>query len=59
MSSRPTGFKQGYIESGRIPLGRAAEPPELAAAISHLVSADNTYITGARIMVDGGVTVGF
>ncbi len=52
-------FKQGYIESGRIPLGRAAEPPELAAAISHLVSADNTYITGARIMVDGGVTVGF
>jgi NAD(P)-dependent dehydrogenase (short-subunit alcohol dehydrogenase family) len=52
-------FRDSYVASGRIPLGRAAEPPEIAAAISHLVSADNTYISGARIMIDGGLTSGF
>jgi NAD(P)-dependent dehydrogenase (short-subunit alcohol dehydrogenase family) len=52
-------FKDTYISSGRLPLGRAAEPAEMAATISHLVSPDNTYVTGARITVDGGVTVGF
>jgi NAD(P)-dependent dehydrogenase (short-subunit alcohol dehydrogenase family) len=52
-------FKDMYITSGRLPLGRAAEPAEMAATISHLISPDNTYVTGARITVDGGVTVGF
>jgi NAD(P)-dependent dehydrogenase (short-subunit alcohol dehydrogenase family) len=52
-------FKDTYISSGRLPLGRAAEPAEMATTISHLVSPDNTYVTGARITVDGGVTVGF
>jgi 3-oxoacyl-[acyl-carrier protein] reductase len=52
-------FRDAYAEGGRIALGRAAEPPEIASAVSHLVSAENTYITGARIMVDGGLSVGF
>ncbi len=52
-------FRDSYVASGRIPLGRPAEPSEIAAAISHLVSADNSYIHGARIMVDGGLTSGF
>ncbi|MEO9176402.1 MAG: SDR family oxidoreductase [Gaiellales bacterium] len=52
-------FRDTYAESGRIAVGRAAEPSEIASAISHLVSADNTYVTGARIMVDGGLTAGF
>jgi NAD(P)-dependent dehydrogenase (short-subunit alcohol dehydrogenase family) len=52
-------FRETYVNSGRIPLRRAAEPSEMAAAISHLVSADNTYINGARIHVDGGLLSGF
>ncbi len=52
-------FREGYVASGRLPLGRAAEPSEVASVVSHLVSRDNTYVTGARITVDGGVTVGF
>ena len=52
-------FRDGYVASGRLPLGRAAEPSEMASVVSHLVSRDNTYINGARITVDGGVTVGF
>jgi NAD(P)-dependent dehydrogenase (short-subunit alcohol dehydrogenase family) len=52
-------FRDGYLASGRIPIGRAAEPDEVAATVSHLVSADNTYITGARIGVDGGLSSGF
>jgi NAD(P)-dependent dehydrogenase (short-subunit alcohol dehydrogenase family) len=52
-------FRDTYVNSGRIPLRRAAEPSEMAAAISHLVSADNTYINGARIHVDGGLLSGF
>jgi NAD(P)-dependent dehydrogenase (short-subunit alcohol dehydrogenase family) len=52
-------FRDSYVASGRIPLGRAAEPHEIAATISHLVSADNSYVSGARIMLDGGLTAGF
>jgi NAD(P)-dependent dehydrogenase (short-subunit alcohol dehydrogenase family) len=52
-------FRDSYVASGRIPVGRAAEPLEVAAAISHLVSTDNTYVSGARIMLDGGLTSGF
>ncbi len=52
-------FRDNFIENGKLPVRRAAEPSELAAAISHLVSADNTYINGARIVVDGGLLSGF
>jgi hypothetical protein len=31
----------------------------VAGAISHLVSAGNTYVTGASLRVDGGLTVTF
>src|SRR5580693_3828795 len=36
-------FRQIYLEHGRLPLRRAAEATEIAAMVSHLVSADNTY----------------
>ncbi len=52
-------FRSRYRDGGLLPVRRPAEPAEIAAAISHLVSPDNTYITGARIVVDGGLTVTF
>ena len=52
-------FRSIYLENGKLPLRRAAEPSEIAATISHLLSADNTYVTGASIVVDGGLTVTF
>jgi NAD(P)-dependent dehydrogenase (short-subunit alcohol dehydrogenase family) len=52
-------FREYYQRQGKIPLARASEPAEIAAAVAHLVSADNTYITGARLLVDGGLAVTF
>lgn len=37
-----------------IPLGRFAEPSEIARFISFLVSDENTYITGQVLVIDGG-----
>src|SRR4051812_5598510 len=52
-------FRSIYVDNGKLPLGRAAEPPEVAAAVAHLVSLQNTYITGASLLVDGGLGVTF
>lgn len=41
-----------------VPLGRVAEPSEIAGAVAFLASADAAYITGAVIPVDGGLGMG-
>ena len=41
-----------------IPLGRFAEPADIAAAVAFLASADAGYITGQNIVLDGGQTLG-
>ena len=40
----------------RIPLGRVCEPEEVAAVVAFLASDDASFITGANIPVDGGVS---
>jgi NAD(P)-dependent dehydrogenase (short-subunit alcohol dehydrogenase family) len=42
----------------RIPLGRPAEPSELAAVIVFLAGPGASYITGQTIIVDGGLVIG-
>lgn len=39
------------------PLGRMADPGEIAAVIAFLVSPEASFMTGARVVVDGGWTV--
>lgn len=39
-----------------IPVGRFAEPEELAAAVAFLASDDSSFITGATFLVDGGIS---
>ena len=41
-----------------VPLGRMAEPEEIAGAVAFLTGPDGAYITGAVIPVDGGLGMG-
>ena len=42
---------------GNVPLGRWAQPSEIASVIAFLGSDDASYVTGAAIVVDGGPDV--
>ncbi|WP_157220684.1 SDR family NAD(P)-dependent oxidoreductase [Flavisphingomonas formosensis] len=41
----------------RVPMMRMSSPDEIAAAAVWLVSPDSSYVTGASICVDGGMTI--
>jgi NAD(P)-dependent dehydrogenase (short-subunit alcohol dehydrogenase family) len=41
----------------RVPMGRLAQPPEIARVVRFLASDDASYVTGQVIVADGGWTV--
>jgi len=54
-----------YIDDGKliesdltreVPMGRCAEPREIAAAVVFMASDDASYMTGSTMVVDGGMT---
>jgi NAD(P)-dependent dehydrogenase (short-subunit alcohol dehydrogenase family) len=52
-------FRSIYVDAGRLPLRRAAQPDEVARHVLWLASSANTYLTGQVVTVDGGLTATF
>lgn len=52
----PDEVRQAYLAS--VPAGRMGTPDDIAAAVSFLASEDAGFITGQRIVVNGGRSLG-
>jgi NAD(P)-dependent dehydrogenase (short-subunit alcohol dehydrogenase family) len=52
-------FKNIYLKFGRILLGRAGKPDDVAGPVFFLCSDDSRYVTGQVLLVDGGVSATF
>jgi NAD(P)-dependent dehydrogenase (short-subunit alcohol dehydrogenase family) len=46
------------VVEAAVPVGRYGRPPELAHAVLSLLADDASYITGASLVVDGGLSMG-
>jgi cyclopentanol dehydrogenase len=55
-SALPAGSREASLAS--IPLRRFASPEEISPLVAFLASDDSSYITGAEIVVDGGLLAG-
>jgi len=52
-------FKDIYVARRKIPQARAGAPEEIASVVAFLASDDASYLCGATIPVDGGLSVTF
>ena len=56
--NNPKGSEGEARYLSRVPMGRLAEPREIAAAIAFLASPEAGFITGQTLFVDGGASIG-
>ncbi|MGH3048747.1 MAG: SDR family NAD(P)-dependent oxidoreductase, partial [Gaiellaceae bacterium] len=49
--------EQSQAAIANVPLGRAAEPDEVASCVLFLASDEASYVTGTTIIVDGGMSL--
>lgn len=54
LATVPAARRQDYL--GEIPLGRFGRPAEVARIVAFLASDRSSYLTGASLIVDGGLT---
>lgn len=52
-------FREVYIKQRKIPLGRPAQPEDVAGPVAFLCSDDACYVTGQVLVVDGGLLATF
>jgi NAD(P)-dependent dehydrogenase (short-subunit alcohol dehydrogenase family) len=52
----PAAAREALV--ARQPLGRLAEPAEIAAAICYLASDEAAFVTGSTLVIDGGLLAG-
>jgi 3-oxoacyl-[acyl-carrier protein] reductase len=55
LDSRGAGMMDQIVAA--TPLGRAAQPPEIAAVIAFLASDESSFVTGHVYNVDGGIAM--
>ena len=51
----PDNVKQKYFDT--IPMGRGAQPEEIAYLVKFLCSEESNFITGNEILIDGGYKI--
>jgi len=52
-------FREVYLKHGRLPLGRAGQPADIAGPAFFFCSDDSRYVTGQILLVDGGISATF
>lgn len=53
LAGLPAGARDGFLEA--TPLRRFADPAEVSACVLFLASDESSFVTGAELVVDGGL----